>query len=396
MTDLTISLIAGGGVFLVAVVAYNKWQEHRARKSVEEVFANDHDDVLMQQAGASVEAPPRPAAKAAPKASAQTGSRQEPTLDGETLDLSGAAQDDFSADGAPAAAEADADGKMHYAPLLAEDEEEDAPDAVIGGLVDPVIDCLIPLEFEGALTGKQILPFLQGYAKVGDKPVHYVGLHENGEWEPLAPASTYVKVLAGVQMASRSGPLNEIQYSELVMKLRGLADSLGAEPDVPDMIDVMANARALHRFVLDHDAKLGINVQSNGAPWAMNTLLVSLEKQGFDLQADGTFVMPDGDTDGAVLFSINTNAPVSAATTQRLTLLLDAPRVPEDRDAFGAMTACAKSLAARLGATVVDDGNQPLSDAALAEIKEQLRAYYGEMQGAEIAAGSNRALRLFS
>lgn len=385
MTDFQMSLIAGGGVFLVAVIAYNKWQEHRAKKSVEEVFSNDQEDILMQGEAAQGQAAAR---AVSPAAAAAASGRKEPTFDGSELHT-----DD--APSVPADAAVAADGGMHYAPLLAEDEGEEPADAVIGGLVDPVIDCLISLDFEGEVAGAAILNATKGFERIGDKPVHFVGLHQNGEWEPVRAGAQYAKLLVGVQMASRTGPINEIEYSELVMRLRSLADHIGAEPDVPDMIDVMANARALHRFVQDHDAKLGINVQSNHAPWAINTLLVSLEKQGFDLQPDGTFVMPDGDT-GGVLFSISTNTPVTGTTTPRLTLLLDAPRVPEDRDAFGAMVACAKSLAARLGATVVDDGNQPLPDASLAEIKEQLRAYYGEMRGAEIAAGSDRAQRLFS
>jgi len=66
------------------------------------------------------------------------------------------------------------------------------------------------------------------------------------------------------------------------------------------------------------------------------------------------------------------------------------------RDGFGAMTACAKSLAKRLDGTVVDDGNQPLSEAAMGEIAGQVNAFYGDMEAAEIPAGSTRAMRLFN
>jgi FtsZ-interacting cell division protein ZipA len=72
------------------------------------------------------------------------------------------------------------------------------------------------------------------------------------------------------------------------------------------------------------------------------------------------------------------------------------PCVKPDNNAFGAMTACAKSLVKRLDATIVDDGGQPLSDAALEEIAGQVQEFYDEMAAADIAAGSPRALRLFS
>ena len=50
MTDLQTSLIAAGGVFIVGVFTYNKWQEYKAKKSVERAFSSDHDDVLMRDA----------------------------------------------------------------------------------------------------------------------------------------------------------------------------------------------------------------------------------------------------------------------------------------------------------------------------------------------------------
>jgi FtsZ-interacting cell division protein ZipA len=176
--------------------------------------------------------------------------------------------------------------------------------------------------------------------------------------------------------------------------LRQIADEIDAELDVPDMTDVMASSRALHQFAAEYDAQLSVNVLSNGAPWAISTLLAALERQGFDLRPDGRLVMPDGD--GGVLFSVSTNVTLAEETTSRLTLLLDVPRVAPLRDGFGAMIACARVLAARLGGAVVDDGNQPLSDAALEEIAGQVSMFYGNMEAADIPAGSTRALRLFS
>ena len=47
MTDFELSLIAIGGTVVVGVFVYNKWQEYRAKKSVERAFSSTHDDVLM-------------------------------------------------------------------------------------------------------------------------------------------------------------------------------------------------------------------------------------------------------------------------------------------------------------------------------------------------------------
>ncbi|MBW8902301.1 MAG: cell division protein, partial [Massilia sp.] len=51
MTDLQMSLIGGAVVFVGGVFVYNKWQEHKAKKSVERAFSSDHDDVLMRAPG---------------------------------------------------------------------------------------------------------------------------------------------------------------------------------------------------------------------------------------------------------------------------------------------------------------------------------------------------------
>ena len=112
------------------------------------------------------------------------------------------------------------------------------------------------------------------------------------------------------------------------------------------------------------------------------------------MRPDGRYVMPDGD--GGHLFSLSTNVSPAEETTPRLTLLLDVPCVSPARDGFGAMVACAKSLVARLDATIVDDYNQPLSDEALAEIAGQVKDFYADMEASDIPAGSTRALRLFS
>jgi FtsZ-interacting cell division protein ZipA len=388
MTDLQITLFGAGGVFIVGVFSYNKWQEYKAKKSVERAFSTDHDDVLMREGDAPEVDAQEPVLRQEPRFDAAPAAKAEPSF------------------GAPPAA-AVPDAPVHAEPSLGDTsaepvslpaaepvQEVSAASEQATSLVDPLIDCLLPLSLEAPVRGDKILPVLQTLRLVGNKPVHFIGLHVNGDWEPITHGGVYTKMQGGVQLASRSTALNELEYSELVTRLRGVADEIGAEPEVPDMMEVMAEARNLHRFVAGHDAQLGVNLHTNGAPWAISTLLFALEKQGFDVRPDGRFVMPDGD--GSYLFSLSTNVTLAEETTPRLTLLLDVPCVAPARDGFGAMVACAKALVGRLDATIVDDYNQALSDAALAEIAGQVQEFYQEMDAADIPAGSTRALRLFS
>lgn len=390
MTDLQITLFGAGGVFIVGVFSYNKWQEYKAKKSVERAFSTDHDDVLMREGDAPVADVQEPVVRQEPRFDAAPAVKAEPSFGAPPA----APVPDAPVHAEPSLGDTVAQAVPAAAPAAPVQEEVSAASEQATSLVDPLIDCLLPLSLEAPVRGDKILPVLQTLRLVGNKPVHFIGLHVNGDWEPITHGGVYTKMQGGVQLASRSTALNELEYSELVTRLRGVADEIGAEPEVPDMMEVMAEARNLHRFVAGHDAQLGVNLHTNGAPWAISTLLFALEKQGFDVRPDGRFVMPDGD--GSYLFSLSTNVTLAEETTPRLTLLLDVPCVAPARDGFGAMVACAKALVGRLDATIVDDYNQALSDAALAEIAGQVQEFYQEMDAADIPAGSTRALRLFS
>ncbi|MFZ6861048.1 cell division protein ZipA C-terminal FtsZ-binding domain-containing protein [Undibacterium sp. Ji67W] len=384
MTDLQISLLIAGGTLVVGVVIFNKWQEYKAKKTVENAFTDGHDDVLLS-----------------PDAPADMPQRQEPVFAEKEFDAAPAAK--TSRPSASSMEEMLATPENVLAEELSATQKEELveplaselPPVVVRELpVDELIDCAIPLEFDTPIRGEKILSEIAELKYVGKKPVHFIGQRDDGERDVIATGGAYTSIFAGIQMVSRSGPLNELEYSEFIMKLRAIADNLNAHPDIPDMNKVISHARELHHFVAEHDAQLSVNVASNGAPWALNTLLAALEKMGFDQRPDGRLMMPDGD--GGSLFTLSTNVGVSEVMTSRLTLLLDVPCVAPSRDGFGAMAACARSLATRLGGTVVDDGNQTISKAALDEIAGQVNEFYGAMAEAQIPAGSLRAQRLFS
>jgi hypothetical protein len=364
MTDLQISLTAIGGAILVGLVSYNKWQEYRTRKSVERAFGTSHEDVLMQPGASAPEA----------------DGRQEPHFD---ADLAAADAAESSTFGEPAIGDDAAAAEQFI--------ETAAP---LDLSVDPLVDCVIPLELTAPVRGDKVLALIQNLRHVGNKPVHFIGHNEQGGWEEIARGAVYNALQAGVQMANRQNALNEIEYSELVQGLRGIADELDADLDVPDMMGVMQAARELHQFVTECYAQLSVNVMSRGAPWDVATLLGALKRQGFDLRPDGRLVMPDGDS--GILFTLSTNAKQGTETTSLLTLLLEVPCVPPSRDGFGTIVSCARMLAGRLDGVMVDDGNQPLSDDAVGEIADQVKDFYEHMDASEVPAGSNRALRLFA
>jgi len=252
ITDFQMSLIAAGGVFVVGVISYNKWQEYKLKKRVERAFDGQHDDVLMRS---------------------DDGARAEPRFHLDDLPMPDAGSGAYGVPehvgghvGNVAAPSIAPDSDEPAAPVRSADADVPAEELATC-LVDPLIDCLLPLELEAPARGEKLLPALQKLRFVGNKPIHFIGLAVSGDWEPVRHGVVYTKLQGGVQLASRSTALNELEYSELVTRLRSVSDEIGAEPQIPDMIEVMQDAKNLHRFVANHDAQLGVNLASNGAPW---------------------------------------------------------------------------------------------------------------------------------
>ncbi len=368
MTDLQISLIGIGIAIVIGVIAYNKWQEYRAKKHVERAFSDPVEDVLM--------------------GSAQTENRterKEPVLDG-TIQTEKTVS---SAENEPTLSPTEGED-MAGEPVIVQKVPE-MP-------VDELIELPVTLVMEESLRAEKILPHLQSLRYTGNKPVRFLGMPDGEDvgkdWQAIVPGQSYRQIRACVLLANRNGALNEIEYSELLMRLRQIADAVGAEPEIPEMAEVIERARQLYQFVSDHDAKLGISIRSNGAPWQMVTLTTALEKQGFEARPDGLFVMKDKEK-GAVLFTLSTNELAASETATRLTLLMDVPCVAQELDGFTQMIQCGKALCIRLDGALIDDGNQLLTDKFIEEIAGQVNDFYRDMQKGTIPAGSYRAMRLF-
>ena len=76
--------------------------------------------------------------------------------------------------------------------------------------------------------------------------------------------------------------------------------------------------------------------------------------------------------------------------------ILDVPRIDAASRAFDAMLETAGKFSAALDGMLVDDNRAALSDGAIEKIRRQLESVLAAMEAGQIAAGSARALRLFS
>jgi hypothetical protein len=270
--------------------------------------------------------------------------------------------------------------------------------------LDALIDAIVPMTLEAPITGELALQHLPPTRRAGSKPFYIEGLDtESGNWEALAAGHRYGELQAGVQLASRSGPLNEIEYSEFVQKVQAFADAVGAATDAPDMLEVVARARELDTLASPLDAQLAVTLRSNGVAWSV----------GFVQQVAGRLGLVPGAVPGRlVLASADEGAPpvlvlgmdaqaalseeAQAAVVRECTLSLDVPQTPASAEPFPAWHLLSKQLADDLDATPVDDRGQPVTLHAYDAIGKDLDELYRKLEALDLAAGSPAARRLFS
>eukprot|EP01034_Spumella_vulgaris_P011452 gene11452-14571_t len=164
MSNLTLGLAILGGLILAAVVAHSAWTSRR---------------------NAPKQAEPQP-----PTGSADTSDtpRMEPALDADVM---------------PPA----------------------APEKRPG--LDALIDVIAPIALDGPASGDAALAAMPTTRRAGSKPFAVEGFNDSTrQWETPAPGQRYSAFQAGVQLANRMGALNEIEYSEFVMKAQAFADAV--------------------------------------------------------------------------------------------------------------------------------------------------------------------------
>ena len=411
MDELTLGLIGAGAVVVGGVVVYNAWQGAKVRRKMPRPMPADAAEPLArddQDEQSPFIEPARPTTRRESATGEQAEvARVEPTFGGAApLDTPADIQaENTSPNGFPEEEES----AQPVGDQLAEDERSEpimpaattissAPPAI----VDRRIDCIVPLRLTAPVAGDKVLPLAQRLRRAGSKPVHIEGKPEGGSaWELLQNGVRYEELRAAAQLANRSGPLNELEFSEFVTGVQQFADALDASPEFPDMMETVSMARELDGFAAQCDAQLSINVLSDGAPWSANYVQAVASQDGLLLSRDGTrFVKLDGKQSPVFMLQFgDTNFLRDDLTYkggQMITLVLDVPVADEDILPFRLMCDYAKSLAERIGGRVVDDGRRPLPESALLAIEKQLMTLYAKLEQAGIPAGSPATRRLFS
>ncbi len=272
-----------------------------------------------------------------------------------------------------------------------------------GARIDALIDAIATLALEAPVSGEMLLAHLPASRRAGSKPFQIEGLNAaSGEWEPVSLGQRYGELQAGVQLANRSGALNEIEYSEFVQKLQAMADAIGAVADFPDMLDVVARARELDAFASPHDATLSVRLRANSAAWSVGYIQQCAARHGFVPGATaGRLVLPAAE-DGAppvLVLAFDAQAALAddpaSAPVRELSLVLDVAQTPQEVEPFAAWHQAINALVDDMDASAVDDEGRPLTLQHFASIADELNKLYRALESHDMAAGTAVARRLF-
>lgn len=272
-----------------------------------------------------------------------------------------------------------------------------------GARIDALIDAIATLTLEAPVSGEMLLAHLPASRRAGSKPFQIEGLNAaTGEWEPVSLGQRYGELQAGLQLANRSGALNEIEYSEFVQKLQAMADAIGAVPDFPDMLDVVARARELDAFASPHDATLSVRLRANSAAWSVGYIQQCASRHGFVPGATpGRLVLPATE-EGAppvLVLAFDAQAALAdepaSAPVRELSLVLDVAQTPQEVEPFAAWHQAINALVDDMDASAVDDEDRPLTLQHFASIASELNKLYRALESHDMAAGTPVARRLF-
>lgn len=272
-----------------------------------------------------------------------------------------------------------------------------------GPRIDALIDAIATLALDAPASGEMLLSHLPASRRAGTKPFHVEGRSAaSGEWEALSAGARYSELQAGVQLANRSGALNEIEYSEFVQKVQAFADAVGAVPDFPDMLDAVSRARETDAFANPHDATLSVLLRANSVAWSVGYIQQCAASHGFVAgKGAGRLVLPSAEEGAPPVLTLTFDAQAAMAddpaqaAVREVTLSFDVAQSAEDAEPFASWQKTMRALAEDMDASAVDEQGRPLTLQHFAVIRDELDKLYRALEARDMAAGSALARRLF-
>jgi hypothetical protein len=270
--------------------------------------------------------------------------------------------------------------------------------------LDSLIDVMAPITLEAPISGEAALAAMPSTRRAGSKPFAIEGFNEaSHSWEMPQAGQWYASFQAGVQLANRSGALNDIEFSEFVMKTQAFCDAINGTPDFPEMREEVARARELDQFAGDHDAQLGFVLRARNAAWSPGYVQQNASRLGFvSGPIPGRMVVQACSAGLPPVLGLSFDAQAAQAddpalsAIREISLSLDVAQVDRSEHAFARMREFALSMASTMDGVVTDHNGVLLPPEALDVIGSELEHLYDTLDRRDLSAGSALARRLFS
>ncbi|STZ75611.1 cell division protein ZipA C-terminal FtsZ-binding domain-containing protein [Bergeriella denitrificans] len=392
-------IIVLGLAIILAVIAYNMYQENQYRKQVREQFGHSDKDALLDSKvnhvrdnketggqGLFVKKPSK-----AQEAALRNLQEQDELFAAKTKAAKSAAAPEAAADAAEAAPAAEAqEADAAPLPLVSLDElvQVELP------WFDPRFDYLAYV----ALNEPQELHTLPRLSN--RHRFQIIGCTTDDRFqvaEPI-PGVYYQGFVMGLQAVSRNGLAEEEELAQFNRQVDAFALQVNGKVKHTDAAAFTEVARALDDFCLRVDQTIAIHLVSQ-TDLNASEMRAALESVGFALQEDGLFRFAG--ENGSSMFTVSTmdGSPFTAQAGQTypgFSMLLDIPHVPAGEKNFDRFMDLAVKLSGQLGLDLVNDKQEEVSTQWLKDVRAYVLARQEEMLKVGIKPGSKTALRLFS
>ena len=212
MSQLQIWLAIAGGVVLIVLVAHNAWnnRKNQPRQADPLITEAEREALVGSMGGGSA---------SLGDATHSAEGRNEPGFEDPSSEPNALTDDNPQVQALDARLQASVSR-----PVL---------------LLDALIDVIATMELDSPISGDAALAALPPTRRVGSKAMILEGLHvESGEYEPVRAGQRYSAFQMGIQLANRQGALNDLEFSEFVVKTSAFAEAMGTTPEFLSLIHI--------------------------------------------------------------------------------------------------------------------------------------------------------------
>ena len=410
-------------VAILAVVAYNMYQESQYRKQVREQFGHSDKDALLgsktdnvrdgRQASGGKGLMSRKAAKPQQNAAMRNLQEQDALFAARVAQAAAtkpeveiAVEDDFT------------DEPVKHTTIGLNNEMTTQTEDIFAAVSAPdagrtlvSLDELVQIELPWfdprfdylayiALTEAQELHALPRLSNRHRFQIIGCTMDDRFQVAEPIPSVYYQGFVVGLQAVSRNGLATQEELQQFNQQVDTFAQLMGGKVLHTDLAAFTEVAQALDTFCARVDQTIAIHLVSHSNISGVE-LRASVENLGFVLGEDGAFHYT-GQT-GSPMFAIHsltgdafTNALLDNQSYKGFSMLLDIPHAPAGEKTFDLFMDLAVRLSGQLGLDLVNDKMEEVSTQWLKDIRNYVLARQEEMVKVGIKPGSKQALRLFS